>query len=566
MPVRVDSLWRWLAVALMIPVVMQGCSDSTDPVVDQAIGRIGIERVDTTSFEMAVVVAESLPLRAVVYDTNFVVLTGRTIIWETTSAIADVNANGVVTGVAPGWTFVRASTGGHRDSIQILVLPQVDSMVLVPQAVGIVPGATTQIISVLYLNDVPVDDYGRPIRWESSNPAAASVTGHFIGDVTGLVPGSTVMTATGSGATRSMQVDVDLISFSAIEAGGRSYCGLTTTDQVYCRGVNIYSQLGHPFVSGSSTPLRVEGIPPAKQVAFGGTSACALGTDGSAWCWGYDIGNLGRGVSPPGNGMLPGPVSGGLTFASLAVGAVTTCGVTLGGAAHCWGYGEDGQLGTGDALSRNVPTPVQGGLTIASISTTPDEILASWPYMGQRHSCAVTTAGEGYCWGRNTFGQLGDGTTTDVLVPIAMGGGLTFSSISAGWTYSCGVAVGGVGYCWGDNAEGQLGSAGGASALPQAVDGGLTFASISAGTRHTCGITTAGGAYCWGRNESGELGDGSLTASSVPVAVSGGLAFSSISIGNMFTCGVTTNNVGYCWGAPLYETGSTVPVRILGQP
>jgi alpha-tubulin suppressor-like RCC1 family protein len=550
----------------MVPATTLGCGDAAGPVVDAAIGGINITFVDPAGGVMAVVVAENLALRAVVYDTNLRELTGRAVTWQTTSALAKINANGVVTGVAPGTTFVRASTGGVRDSVQIVVLASVDSLVLSPRVVGIVPGGTTQVIPVLYLDGIPVPSFGRPLRWTSSNPTAATVAGGFIGDVSGLALGSTTLTATGSGASQSMRVDVDLVSFTAIATGARSFCGLTTTGRVYCRGVNIGNQLGHPFVSGSSTPLRVEGVPAATQVAFGGESGCAIGTNGSAWCWGWDVGNLGRGVSPPGHGALPGPVSGGLTFASLTVGEATTCGVTPSGAAYCWGLGEEGALGTGDAQSRNIPTLVQGALTVASISSTPSQILASFPYTGQRHSCAVTTAGAGYCWGRNTFGQLGDGTVADALVPVAVSGGLTFSSIAAGWTYSCGVALGGVGYCWGDNAEGQLGSAGGGSVLPRAVDGGLTFSRISAGNRHACGITTTGAAYCWGRNASGELGNGSLAASSVPVAVSGGLVFSSISTGTMFTCGVTTNNAGYCWGTPLDETGSTVPVRILGQP
>jgi alpha-tubulin suppressor-like RCC1 family protein len=566
MPVRSRSVNRWLAAIFMVPATILGCSDSAGPVIDGAIRGIGIYRVDTTGYEMAVVVAESLALRAVVYDTNLGELPGRTITWQTTSALAKINANGVVTGVAPGTTFVRASTGGVSDSIQILVLPEVDSLVLSPVVVGIVPGATTQVYPVLYRNGIPELDYGRPLHWTSSNPAAATVTGNFIGDVSGLATGSTTITATGSGATASMRVDVDLVSFTAIATGDGAYCGLTTTNRVYCQGVNSAQELGHPFVSGSSTPLRVEGIPLGKQVVFGGESGCVLGATGSAWCWGWDIGNLGRGVSPPGNGQMPGPVSGGLTFASLTAGQAVSCGITTIGAAYCWGFGEEGALGTGDALSRNVPTPVQGGLTVASISTTPSYILASYPYDGQRHSCAVTTTGIGYCWGSNTFGQLGNGATTNTLAPVPVGGGLTFSSIAAGWTYTCGVADGGLGYCWGDNTNGQLGSAGGSTTLPRAIDGGLTFSRISAGTRHTCGITTAGAAYCWGRNAAGELGDGSLTASEAPVAVSGGLVFSTISAGRMFTCGVTTNNVGYCWGAPSNETGSMVPVRVLGQP
>ena len=91
---------------------------------------------------------------------------------------------------------------------------------------------------------------------------------------------------------------------------------------------------------------------------------------------------------------------------------------------------------------------------------------------GYNHTCGVTTSGDAYCWGKNSFGQLGDGTTTDRLTPTP-------------------------------------------------VIGGLTFPAISAGGNHTCGVTPSGDAYCWGDNTSGQLGDGTTTDSSVPVPVSG---------------------------------------------
>ncbi len=545
-----------------------GCTDTSSPTVDAAIGAIGVYRIDTTSSNMSVLVGDLLALRAVVYDTNLVQLPGRQVTWQSSSAHATVTSSGVVRGVTSGTVFIRVSSGGYSDSVQIVVLDNVDSLVLIPRTAGIVPGGTTRIIPVLYRDGLPVPDYGRTLQWTSSNPAVASVSGDVVGDVTGLAPGSTTITASGSGTSTTMRVDVDLVSFSGISAGYRTWCGVATgTSRVYCRGVNIYNQMGHPNISESSTPLRVEGIPLATAVAFGSASACALAVDGSAWCWGADHGNLGRGVSPPGDGSLPGPVSGGLTFTGLAVGEVVTCGVaTGGGAGYCWGRGSEGALGTGDASDRNVPTPVQGGLSFASISSTKMQVLASYPYVLQYHTCAVTTGGAAYCWGRNTFGQLGDGGITDAVAPVAVAGGRSFATISAGWTYSCGVATDGTGFCWGDNSEFQLGSSGGSSALPRAVSGSLTFTSIATGDRHTCGITTSGAAYCWGRNASGELGDGSQTSSEVPVPVAGGLVFATISTGSMFTCGVTTSNVGYCWGAPLYETGSTVPVKVPGQP
>ena len=98
--------------------------------------------------------------------------------------------------------------------------------------------------------------------------------------------------------------------------------------------------------------------------------------------------------------------------------------------------------------------------------------------------------------------------------------------VSAGAYYTCGVTPSGAAYCWGDNSYDQLGNGTTTgSATPVAVSGGLTFAAVSAGSYHTCGVTPSGAAYCWGGNAQGELGNGTTTNSLTPIAVSGGLTF-----------------------------------------
>ena len=227
-------------------------------------------------------------------------------------------------------------------------------------------------------------------------------------------------------------------------------------------------------------------------------------------------------------------------FASVSAGVSHDCALTASGVAYCWGGNSVGQLGDGTTADHPSPLPVAGGLTFAMVS-------AGW-----LHTCGVTTSGAAYCWGGNQNGQLGDGTTTGRTTPTSVAGGLVFVQVSAGSTVTCGVTTGGAVYCWGDNGAGQLGAAG-SSVTPVLVADAARFASVSVGTTHACAVATDGTAYCWGLNNDGELGNGTRLGGG-PAPVVGGLRFSTVSAGGFHTCGVTTDGVAYCWGMNLFKS------------
>lgn len=275
---------------------------------------------------------------------------------------------------------------------------------------------------------------------------------------------------------------------------------------------------------------------------------CALTAEGKAYCWGGNQwGQLGNG-STNSESQVPVAVSGNLTFREIAAGAWTTCGITTANAAYCWGYGADGQLGIGSNLQvANTPRQVAGSYQWQSIAA------------GTKHACGITAAGKAYCWGLNESGQLGDGTKQAVMrwVPVAVAGALTFKQISAGDRHTCAVTTTGAGYCWGLNDAWQVGDAHDAADTsatrrwaPTTVAGGLTWRSITTAAVTSCGVTENDTGYCWGRNGAGTLGtttdQAAIATSPAPLATS--LKFRKVYAASYIACGVTTTDAMACWG------------------
>jgi len=241
-----------------------------------------------------------------------------------------------------------------------------------------------------------------------------------------------------------------------ISMGGHHSCAIMDDLSLWCWGDNSYGQIGNGGSNGASdvtTPeeINLPGGRGAISITAGWHHTCAILDDNSGWCWGEnDAGQLGDGTNVSKN--LPTEVSAlpsNHTLVALSVATKTTCGIIINGSIVCWGSNEWGQYGDGTTTNSTSAkyTPLPSGRTAISID------------VGLQHTCAILDDHSGLCWGSNTYGQIGDNTTTNRTTPtsFSMPAGLNISSISAGNRHTCVIASNASIYCWGSNDDGQLG-------------------------------------------------------------------------------------------------------------
>jgi alpha-tubulin suppressor-like RCC1 family protein len=302
----------------------------------------------------------------------------------------------------------------------------------------------------------------------------------------------------GDGTTKNRYAPVDVSSLGsgnkAIAAGDDHTCAITQSGAVKCWGRNNYEQLGDGVIIDRNIPSGASRSRPG----FAGSGARVDGREERR----VNYKNTPSDVFGLSSGVI-----------AIAAGKDHTCALTQSGEVKCWGCNNYKLLGDGTFINRSTPVNVSG------LSPGIKAIAA-----GGDHTCVLTNNGAVKCWGRSDLGELGDGTYTQKNTPVDVWGlnsGVT--AIVAGESHTCALTQSGAVKCWGRNNYGQLGDGThNRSNTPVAVLGlssGVT--AIASGANHTCALTQSGAVKCWGRNSCLQLGNGTFNRSNTPVDVLG---------------------------------------------
>ena len=280
-----------------------------------------------------------------------------------------------------------------------------------------------------------------------------------------------------------------------------------------------------------------------KMVSAGLTHGLAIKTDGSLWAWGSNsAGRTGLGIDDWSNTLVPTRVGAASKWASVSAGGWEhSLAVTTNGELWAWGNNWSGSTGLGTETGNTlVPTRVGSASNWATVSA------------GSEHSLAVTANGELWTWGRNTEGQLGDGTTTNRNVPIRIGTESNWATVSAGSGYSLAVTTNGQLWAWGFNLNGRTGLGIGDwsnTLVPTRVGSAYNWATVSAGSDHSHAVTTNGELWAWGWNSSGITGLGTNTGNTLaPTRVGSASNWSTVSAASSHSLAVTANGKLWAWG------------------
>jgi alpha-tubulin suppressor-like RCC1 family protein len=396
---------------------------------------------------------------------------------------------------------------------------------------------------------------------------------------------------------RPIPTDIqDQFSASVINIGmgDGNLCALYSTGQIGCRGRNDFGQLGDnsltdsaSFTAFDQSNLQSDESFTQIDVSKRGAHACGVTTAGRIYCWGSRVlGQTGDGQTT----MTPQPqatevsnsfFNSGEYFTQVSTGTAHTCSLSNQGRIFCWGSNLSGELGVGIVFTgSSVPL----SLEIGSLNNKDKRFVKV--YAGNYMSCAISGAGNTFCWGSDANGMLGDGgSDTDTKEPILAVQGASFhqnevfKSLSLGNGHVCGITASGRGFCWGEGSGGRLGDGNNSqSSLPVLLNTDF-FQDVSSGTDRpkeiasaeasSCFLSSRGDVFCWGEEGHDELGNGSEESADIPDWVNTSSIdtyerFTTLALGKSSACSISSLGRSLCWGDN--STGQTGISSVTGYP
>ena len=361
----------------------------------------------------------------------------------------------------------------------------------------------------------------------------------------------------------------DDLAFTAVFAGGLHSVGIASDGLTYAWGNGGNGRLGNGSSTDSAVPVPVSAPAGVEftAVSTGVMHTLAIGSDGRTYAWGAgSTGRLGNGALTDASVPVAVRAPEGVTFTAVAAGHDHSVGIGSDGRTYAWGRGTAGMLGNGALESSSVPVPV----------SAPDDVTFTAISAGGAHTVAIGSDGQTYAWGAGPFGQLGNGSTADSSVPVAVSVpvGATFTTVAAGAGHTAATGSDGRTYAWGFGGSGGLGNGSTAdSSVPVVVTApdGVTFTGVVEGadSRHTLAVGSDARTYAWGANWSGQLGDGTTadaTTLPVPVSAPAGVTFTSVTAGAGHSMAIGSDGRTYTWGGNTFgqlgdgsTTSSSVP-------
>ena len=363
----------------------------------------------------------------------------------------------------------------------------------------------------------------------------------FVGCATGDDPGAGPVPKTG-GNGMEVQASANAIAVPSqwldLSSGNHHVCGIAANNSLWCWGNNMWGEVGDGSTTQKNFPTHIGADLDWKTLALGEYHSCALKNSGSLYCWGEnDEGQVGDGTTVTAR-VAPTVVNGDTNWAAVDGGGLHTCALKTNGTLWCWGYDSDGRLGDNGAAGTIAKSPIPIG------SATDWKQVSA----GGDHSCGIKNGRTLWCWGDNSIGQLGDKTTVNKTVPTRIGKDKDWSQVSAGYLYTCARKTDGTLWCWGYNDYGTLGIGNTVTKTsPVKVGTAATWSEVFATAFHTCARQKNNSLWCWGGNDFGQLGRGNtVTPALKPTKV--GTGWNLFETGWLHSCASKSDQSLWCWG------------------